>query len=257
MFAGFYLLLVMWWVFINVTHMRDTSLNYAFAFVYGFMPLLGGIAGMISASRWGMMKSAVGKALFFFSLGLITWGMGEMIWSYYNFALQVEIPYPSWPDALFIVSWPLWSIGVYYLSFATGARFGMKTANGKRLLFIIPIVAVIASYYLLIVVARGGSFTVYNEAFKVFFDLAYPIGDVVILTMAGLMYGLSVKLLGGRFKWPVLITLLGFVMNYFADFGFSYTTTVGSFFNGNWVDLLFTTAMFLMTFGVNSIDIKE
>ncbi|MEN9328186.1 MAG: hypothetical protein RI947_994 [Candidatus Parcubacteria bacterium] len=255
-FAGFYVLLVLWWVFIFVTKMQNTFQNYAFAFAYGLLPLFGGITGMMGAKKWGFFKSAVGKALVFMSLGLITWGIGEMIWSYYNFALQVEIPYPSWPDAFFIVSWPLWSIGVYFLSFATGAHFGLKTKAGKMLILVVPILAVAASYYLLITVARGGEFVLSDEAFKAFFDLAYPIGDVVILTLASLMYGLSFKYLGGRFKWPVLIFLLGFVANYVADFSFSYTTTVGTFYNGNWVDLSFTTAMFLMVLGVNSMDMK-
>ena len=37
---------------------------------------------------------------------------------------------------------------------------------------------------------------------------------------------------------------------YLADFVFSYTTTVGTFFNGNFGDLLFTFALFLITFGL-------
>lgn len=253
----FYTILVIWWIWLYLSGTKDTSLNLAFAFAYGLMPIFGGLFGIWEAKEWGMFKSAMGKALFFLSAGLITWGVGEMIWSYYNFILQVEIPYPSWADASFIVSWPLWSIGVVFMSFATGARYGLKSIGGRLQLIAIPLLAAALSYYLLVVVARQGSFELNGGMLKIFFDLAYPIWDVVILTIALLIYGLSFKLLGGIYQWPVLITLFGFIVNYFADFGFSYTTTVGTFYNGNWVDLLFATAMFVLSFGVSSFYLKK
>lgn len=255
--AGFYLALVVWWIAITYFQIRDHPVNLAFAFAYGLIPLLGGYFGLREAKSWGMFGSAMGKSLFFLSLGLITWGLGEMIWSYYNIALGVEVPYPSWADASFILSWPLWSIGIFFLSMATGAKFGLKKLSGQLQVIIFPILVAALSYYLLIIVARQGSFEIAGGSLKIFFDLAYPMWDVFILTFAFIVYGLSFKYLGGRFKWPVIITLLGFVVNYFADFGFSYTTTIGTHYNGNWVDLLFTTAMFTLSFGINSFSLKE
>lgn len=231
--------------------------SYIFAFLYGLIPLAGGIMGLSKARKWGMFGSLMGKALFFLSVGLITWGIGEAIWSYYNFFLDQEIPYPSLADASFMLSWPLWAIGTFYLSHATGLKYALKQRSGRFLAFAIPIFAAAVTYYLLVVVARGGSFEFEGGAAKVFFDLGYPIGDAVILALALLVYGLSFRYLGGRFKWPVLLLLFGFVLNYIADFGFSYTTTVGTFYNGNWVDLIFATAMFFLSFAVNSFDIAD
>lgn len=213
--------------------------------------------GFNSAQKWGLFKSSMGRAMFFLSMGLITWGYGEMIWSYYNFFLNQAIPYPSWADASFILSWPLWSVGVLYLGKATGIKYGLRNKAGQSLLIIIPIFAMLASYYLLVVVARGNSFQLEGGMLKIFFDLAYPIWDVVILTLAFLVYGLSFKYLGGQFKVPVLITLVGFVVNYLADFAFSYTTTVGSFSNGNWVDLLFATSVFILSLGITNLELRE
>lgn len=253
----YYFFIFSWWLILFFSGIKDSPTNLAFAFAYGLIPLFGGFFGLLKAKKWGLFKSAMGKALFFLSVGLLTWSFGEIIWSYYNFVLQIEIPYPSWADASFIVSWPLWTIGVYYLSFATGAKFGLKNKSGQLLVFFIPIIAIMLSYYLLVTVARQGSFTLEGGLLKVFFDLAYPVWDVIILTLALLIYGLSFKYLGGRFRWPVLIVFLGFVINYIADFGFSYTTTIETFYNGSWVDFLFALAMFTLSFGVNSFDIKE
>ena len=108
----------------------------------------------------------------------------------------------------------------------------------------------IVSYYLLITVARGGELDLSSGIVKVFFDLAYPIGDVVILSFALLIYGLSFKYLGGRYRYAILMLVTGFVLNYFADFAFSWTTTTETFYVAGWVDLLFMAAMTALSIGV-------
>ena len=191
------------------------------------------------------------------SYGHISWGLGNVIWSFYNFVLHQEVPYPSFADLGFALAVPLWAIGVFYLSKATGAKYGLKKKTGQLYLFFIPIVTFILSYYSLVTIARGGSITSGGGLLKIFFDFAYPIGDVLITTIALLIYGLSLKYLGGRYKWPVLITLFGFVVMFFADFTFSYTTTINTYFNGSLADLLFTTALSIMGVGIASFDTKE
>jgi len=55
---------------------------------------------------------------------------------------------------------------------------------------------------------------------------------------------------GGRLYYAWLAILFGFGAMYFADFIFSYTTTLGTFHNGNFGDLVFTIALSLISFGV-------
>ena len=74
--------------------------------------------------------------------------------------------------------------------------------------------------------------------------------------MSFLLFGLSLKYLGGRFRTPVFVTLLGFVIMFLADFSFSYTTTVGTYYNGNTADLLFALAMTVISIGITSIDAR-
>lgn len=253
----FFIIIVIWWFMIFLSGSQDQPSNFYFVLAYGFIPLLGGIFGLRKAKKWGFYSSSMGRALIFISAGLITWSIGETIWSYYNLVLQVEIPYPSLADVGFILSWPLWTVGIIYLSHATGARFALKETSGRTKLIIIPILVAALSYYFLVIVARDNTLITSREALKTFFDLAYPLGDVVILTVALVVFGLSSSLLGGTFKWPVLITLAGFVINYFGDFAFSYTTTVGTYFNAAWPDFLFATAMFVIGFGINSFDPRK
>jgi len=256
--GGFYISMLILWITLTFFHYTNNFINLAFVFIYGFIPLIGGIAGLFSSLKWGGFSSVLGKAIIYLSIGLITWSMGEMIWTlYYNLILKIEIPYPSLADASFILSWPFWIAGVYFLAKATGVKYALAKKQSTLKIILIPIIALTISYYLLVIVARQGSVEISGGMIKIFFDLAYPILDVVILTLALLVYGLSLQFLGGRFKWPVLIILFSFLVNYFADFIFSYTTTIETYFNGNIADLLFMTAMFLLSFGVNNFNVTE
>lgn len=210
------------------------------------IPFIGAIVGLRNARLWGGLKSSLGKAVGFVSAGVLAWSAGMLAWCYYIFILQVEIPYPSLADALFILSWPLWTIGVFWLSKATGVRFALKETRGKVLLVCVPLVALALAYYLLVVVARGGvlEFDTLNLP-KLFFDLFYPIGSAVILALTLTFYSLSSAFLGGRYRTPITLLVLAFLGNFCADIMFSYTTTNETYFNGAFPDMLFATGMYL------------
>jgi hypothetical protein len=250
-----YVISLVWWIFLDRSAEEVPLSNYLYTLLEGIIPIFGGLGGLLLAKKWGLFSSIIGRSLFFLSLGLVSWGIGTIIFvGYYNLLLGVEIPYPSLADVAYIVSWPLWGIGMIYLSRATGAKYALHNTSGKSVLIIIPLAIIALSYYLLVHVARGGVISASEGLAKVFFDLAYPIGDVVILTLVTLIYGLSFKYFGGKYKFAIYVLLLGFIVNYFADFSFSYQTTLETFVPGGLSDLLFTTAMFALSFGVNAID---
>src|SRR6185312_5609834 len=88
-FGLFFLLVVVFWLYLFVTHATSGTLNYWYSFVFGLIPFFGGLVGMIQSRLWGGLKSSLGRAVFFVSLGLFLWGFGENIWSYYNFFQNV------------------------------------------------------------------------------------------------------------------------------------------------------------------------
>lgn len=249
--SAYLLLLVIFWVFLQQSGLQTSFWNYFYSFAFSLIPLLGGIYGLFLAKPWGFLDSSIGRAICYISLGLFSWGVGSMIWSYYNFFERLAAPYPSVADVGFIAAIPLWIVGVVNLSQATGVRFALQNIKGKLFLLIVPILIFIVSYYLLVYVARGGVISEStDDLMKLFFDFAYPIGDVAILALATVILGLSLNYFGGLFKVPIIALLAGFGVMYLADFVFSYTTTIETFYNGNFGDLLFTLALFLMTFGV-------
>lgn len=254
----YYIVILIWGAVFYFQGIKETPGNYWYQYAFGLIPLGGGILGMMKSFEWGGLRSKFGRALFFISAGATSWGIGQMFWSvFYNFILRVEIPYPSLADVGYILAVPLWIIGIVNLSKATGANFFLRHSRGKILLFTIPLVALAVSYYLLIVFARGGKIDLEGDAIKLFFDFAYPIGDLLILTLSLLVYGLSFNYLGGKYKYSILSIILGFIVMYCADVSFSYVTTNETYFNGHWVDILFPTAMMFVTFGVNNFDTKD
>jgi len=253
----YYLFIFIWWAVFYFLNIQGTLGSYLYQFAFGLIPLIGGILGLKKSTIWGGLKSKIGTSLFFISAGCISWGIGQMFWSIlYNIILKVDIPYPSFADVGYILAVPLWAIGIIHLSRATGAKHSLKNIKGKILLFIIPLFLIALSYYLLVIVARGGAISSNKELSKAFFDFAYPIGDVIILTLSLLIYGLSFGYLGGKLKLAILSIIFGFVAMYISDFSFSYTTTVGTYYNGYYPDILFPTATMLMVFGVNNFILK-
>lgn len=254
---GFFVLILIYWIGIQASGITDLPINLLFSFSTAVLAFAGGVMGLIISQHWGGRKSSVGKAVLMMSLGTTSWSLGNFVWSFYNFVLNTEMPYPSLADLGYTLAVPLWAIGVFYLSQATGAKFSLRRTKGRLLLVVLPVIAAALSYYFLFGIARNYSMPIEGGLLKIFLDFYYPIGDWVILTMSLLLFGLSVKYLGGRFRFPVFTLLIGFVIMFFADFLFSYTTTVGTYYNGNLPDLLFAVAMFTISYGVDSIYIGE
>lgn len=217
------------------------------------LPLIGGFIGLKKAKKWGSIKSAVGRSITALSLGLFGWGFGMIVWNYYLFIGQVEVPYPSLADLFYISIWPLWTYAMFQLSKATGVKFGLKSKKGKIFFFVVPILIVVLSYYLLFTIARGNTLE-WNNMVQLILGILYPLGDVAILISAVMVFILSIRFLGGRYRQPVRILLLGFVLNYVTDFIFVYTTTNGTYFNAHVADFLYVNMLFIISLGVVLFD---
>jgi len=219
------------------------------------LPLISGVFGIRNALGWGGFKSLMGRSTLGIGLGLIAWGGGMVIWNWYLFFGQVEVPYPSAADFVFALSWPLWTYGLYQLAKIIGIPYALRNQLNRVFLVLITLTVAVIALYLVIVVARDG--ITYENPQKLFFDLFYPLGDVVILAFTVLVYFFCRKALGGVYKTPILILFAGFIMNFISDFMFSYTTTQGTYFNGHYVDFLFVTTMFVLSLGLSMLSTGE
>lgn len=249
--VAFLLFLFVFWVILFASGTTEGFYNYLYSFLFGLIPLVGGGVAMFNAKRWGGLKTAIGKAVFFIGLGLFCWGSGETIWSYYNFFLNEPAPYPSLADIGFAPSIFFYGLGAIYLSKATGAKFGLRNKYAKVFAVLAPIVIFAISYYVLVEIARGGVLVPEGETpLKIFLDIVYPLGDFLAFAIAAVVSGLSFRYLGGRYAMDAVSILIGLFVMFVADSIFSYTTTTGTFYNGSFGDLMLTLGLFFLTFGV-------
>ena len=244
-------LMVLYWLALAVTNTKYKYINYWWQALMSAAALTYGVLGLYSAKQWSWLKSGVGKSVFFISVGLILWGLGQAAWTY--FVLKdpsQQSPNTHIMDFLYFSALPFWSYGIFKLSKASGARYGIRTARAKILVAVLTVVMLIVSYIVLVNIARGGLsyFHQGTSYWTIFYDLGYAAGDVVNLILALAIFGLSWRYLGGRFKRPILVILLAFVFLYMADFWYSYRNALGSYYNGDWVDLLYSLTV--STFGL-------
>lgn len=158
----------------------------------------------------------------------LTWFCGEAVWSYYELGLGQQVPFPSAADAGFLGAVPLAIAGVLLF---TGTQILQPGTTQKRRRAITAITfatvldgAIIAGSLIAVswvtvlepIFMAGG-----DTLFSTLLSLAYPISDIVILTMLLL-------LLGSRQNAPDRIRLLllsaGLLANLLADSGFAYLT---------------------------------
>ncbi|MEJ0073300.1 MAG: hypothetical protein WDN27_04450 [Candidatus Saccharibacteria bacterium] len=248
----YFLVLVIGWLFLHHSGKQTSNYNYLYSLCFSLQPLIGGLIGMWKAGIWGRFTSTIGKSVFFFAFGLFLWGAGSMVWSYYNFVIKNSLPYPSLADFGFAPSIFFWGVGAVFLSKASGARFALRTSLFAKV-FTVAVILILPTfaYYLLVHVARGGVIVPAGETvLKAVLDIAYPLGDFVALMLSVIIFGLSFRYFGGLFKSSIISLLAGLGVMFLGDFVFSYTTTTGTFYNGDWGDLLLTFGLFLLTFGV-------
>lgn len=240
--------LFFYWIILQITGSKTNFWNLFYSFSIALMPFIGGFTGFFIAKSWGLFKSSIGKSVFFLSAGLVSWGSGNMIWAYYNFFLNDEVPYPSLAEIGFLPSYLLWATGMVHLPHAIGGESNFRKKYGK-LLLLIPFFILAFSYYLVTFITKSSLvFAPFTSYAKLFFDIAYPAGDAIILTAAFLV-GISFKFFGGKYRLSIYTLILGFCFLYLGDFLFSYTTTTSTYYNGGLVDKAFATGLFFLTFG--------
>ncbi len=254
--ALYIILTILWIFFIISTNNAGTYEGPLFKYVLTpflagmtLLPILGAILSFKKAKHWGSWNSAIGKTLITLGLGLLGWAGGMIVWNYYLYFTDVQVPFPSLADFFFIMIWPLWTFSMIKLSKATGAKYGFKNMGGKIFSIILAVVSVVVSYYLLFIVAKDGVVDLSVTTSQLILNFFYPLGDVSILISAVLVFTLSYGFLGGKYKRTVRWLLLGFFINYVADFLFLFTTTNGTYFNGHISDFMYLTMMFILTMG--------
>ena len=234
---------IIWWAsFQHVVTNQGLAVQW-FGGTYGVLALLGAIIGFITARKWGGHKTVLGKALMFFSLGLLAQAAGQLILTYYIYVSKIQIPYPSWGDVAYFGSTLFYLSGAFFLTKAVGIKFSFRSTKYKAMAVLVPVVLLSVSYWLLLHHHQYN----WHKPVTVLLDLGYPLGDASYISLAIVAYLLSRKMLGGIMRKGILVLIFALVLQYIADFTFLYQSNRGTYLSGKMDDLSYLIAYFVTT----------
>jgi hypothetical protein len=245
-----YLIIAAWFLYLHLFFNFDLDTTKydlkIWASSYQIIALLGGILGIFVSRKWGGYKSIVGKAILFFSLGLLLQVFGQSFDSYLNVLKGVEIPYPALGDIGFFGSVVSYIIGAFYMLKSVGFKFSFKSVNGKLIAIVIPTILLISSYLFFL---RGYEFD-WSSPVRIFLDFGYPFGEAIYVSIAILAFLVSRNYLGGIMKKPIILLICALFFQYLCEFTFLYQANAGTWYAGGINDFMYFTSYFIMSFSL-------
>lgn len=216
------------------------TLRYLFSIIGEIVIILISVSIGLERAKSFTLKSTLGKSLFLISIGILSWGIGNAIWFYYNMALQVEVPYPSLADAGYLGLIPFSAAGLFLLLRSIKITLDKKTLIK---LVLLPLAVFILVYWIFISSKLMEDVPLLQKILNV----AYPLSDAVFLSFSLVILSM---IKGGKLFKPIAIICLGFIFQAIADFSFSWTTSAGTYYSGCWVDAFFALAFFTLGVGM-------
>jgi len=174
------------------------------------------VACGIAARRGG----AAQRAWVLYAATSMLWALGESVWSVYEVGLGVAVPFPSLADVGYLMSIPLAVAGVLALptspqKFSGAVRLLIDSAIVASALIYIGLGVGLSELYGQAAIQQQGRFLV----------LAYPAGDIVILTTLAAALPGAARLL----RASVGLLCLAFLAMLFADSSFAYLMFRGDY----------------------------
>lgn len=182
------------------------------------------LAALVAAAScgWAAQRSRgrLRMAWALLAASALSWGAGQVVWSYFALVKGVAVPFPSAADIGYLIAIPFAVSGV--LAFPTAA--GRGATRGRALLD-----GTMVALSLLFVSWALGLGQLYHQSqsslLAQWIGLAYPIGDIVILTVLFIALRRSLPAHRGR----LILLIGGLGANAFSDSTFAFLNANGSY----------------------------
>lgn len=253
-----FLAFTLFWLFSFFYAKPGSDTYQLYAATYGLIALVGGLFGLSIAREWGGLKSLIGKAVTFLSVGLLFQEFGQLSYSYLIYFAKTEIPYPSVGDVGFFGSVILYTIGALYLFKASGALFALENDHKPSAMaalatsIVLPIL-ILAGTYSVFLSGYEASITDTESIIRTVLDVGYPLLQSVYLAIALLTLTLSNSFLGGDMKKRMYLLVTALCVQYAADFVFLYKASREIWIAGDLNDYMYQVAYFLMAITIVSM----
>lgn len=223
-----YLIVVLWCVYLYAQGLTDSPLNFYFNIAYS---LLFFSSTYLVWKNYGKITDPDKKwSVLFFGLATSSFGVGLLIWAFYNLVLKVEIPFPTVADVFFLA---------YYFLALTGSIYflrSLKVPINKLFIYDSAVVFVLS----LMVIVGIFNFVIKPQSenpLSQVINTIYPIGSGILVAIAVI----GLRLNSAKMRLPLIFIALAFIFSTTADVLFSLRTNLELYWNGDIVDLMFAT----------------
>lgn len=228
--------LLLLWVLLQYIGVMDLRINYLFNLLVAVLYLVVGATTLYgyTDSNITKQKATMRSFLAFYGAALISWATASFIWSYYNFFLHTEVPYPSFADIFYILFSLLigWSFWHYFDIFH--ARITKESLRDSILI-------IVGIYFLIFFVLYQPKYELDTPLLETVMNYLYPLLDATILSLAFVTLRLEKK----EEITNTIYIVLAILSQVVGDILFSFRTANRTYWNGDISDLFFLlTAIF-------------
>jgi hypothetical protein len=197
-------------------------------------------AGFLLIKKYGTFNSLFGKCFSFLTTGLTLWFLGESLWSVYTRILNLDMPFPSLMDYLWMSGYVFIGIGVYTIFTIFKPNLMLKRSTYFSIIFS-TLIVVIAIVFLTPVI--------YKEAtlLEKIIYCYYLTADIIILSLIIVVYRVFK---GGKVSKAWLILVSGITVIFLADIFFNLATSINSEFYLRLGDLIYINGYSLIALGL-------
>lgn len=220
-------------IYFYLSGIHDSIFNYFYNVTITSIVLIPSIQAFFYIPKYPTLK----KILLPLAFSNILFSAALYIWFYYN-VTGSEIPYPGVADIFFLLYYPANILSLIFLSKHT--RINWKIESYISFFIVFSVLATMITAFLI-----QNAIDLSAPTIIVFLNLAYPILDALLIA-TGLTIMRNQNSLSYKY---VFLYVFGYIFIGIADTLFSYQSSIGNYWNGNFVDLFYAVAHALIGLG--------
>jgi len=234
-----FLSILYWALFQSYTTENLKEINgMIFGLLLSLLALISALFTLIRSFEWEFFRSYLSKSMFFISLALFCWSIGQAMY----LASAYNIEFGNYYDYVFVLIDPFYLIGIFFIAKSLNT-FKEVITNLK--IFLIPIFVFGLNLFFFSLIRNE---EIVNSLAKFDFNLLFILGSIILSTFVISILILSGKRIGGKYKSALYFILIGLLLQYFADNLFELNEVFQS--NGSLADLVFFLSILFVINGV-------